>query len=626
MESKDRLEELAALLELERLEEEARGREALAGRSARQLQADGLCLLGLVVEDTRASGAEERLEAVLRRADGLELPFHCLRVGSRVVLSAREADGEEGVAGTVAEVAPAQITVSLDREPAGDLLRCSLTATLTSDDVTLQRMQQALRAVAEVREGRLKELRKVVVLGERPADFDVTAGQVAEWLDAGLDDSQKQAVEHALSARHVALIHGPPGTGKTRTAVEVIRQSLLREQRVLATAPSNIAVDNLLERMAAAGVAVLRIGHPARMRAHLRKHGFDERVTAAVDPEVSRHLRAEERSLQAQLGRAQRGFRELREQLRDVCRDLRTLHRDARSRVLEDAQVVLATCAGAASQLLARERFDLVVIDEAAQCLEPLAYVPMQKAPRLVMAGDHQQLPPTVLSAEAERKGLGRSLFERVAARADSAAADHPARMLRVQYRMHRLLMDFLSDLLYDGRLEAHPSVAEHTLPGLPPLLFVDTAGTGFDDRRHGEGESHENPGEARLLVEHLRERVLAAAGLTAADVAVITPYSGQVELLRRELAGLQGLEVDTVDGFQGREKEAVLVSLVRSNPEGEIGFLADIRRMNVAMSRARRHLWVTGDSATLARHPFYAAFSAYCEEQGAYDSAWSYL
>ena len=296
--------------------------------------------------------------------------------------------------------------------------------------------------------------------------------------------------------------------------------------------------------------------------------------------------------------------------------------------VLDRATVLCCTTTGLDSEILGQRQFDLAVIDEACQSTEPGCWIPLLRCDRLVLAGDHCQLPPTVVSPEAVRAGFDVSLLERLMTR-DGARI---SRRLDVQYRMHQAIMEFSSEQFYDGALQADPTVAGHLLCELPgvaacplterPLEFIDTAGAGYDEQLEPDGESRLNPSEAELVLRQVQ--ALLAAGLPAGGLAVIAPYAAQVRLLRSRLGEqVAGLEIDTVDGFQGREKEAVVISLVRSNTAGEIGFLADVRRMNVALTRARRKLIVIGDSATIGGHPFYGQLLEYFERQGAYRTVW---
>jgi ATP-dependent RNA/DNA helicase IGHMBP2 len=293
--------------------------------------------------------------------------------------------------------------------------------------------------------------------------------------------------------------------------------------------------------------------------------------------------------------------------------EARQLEDRAEAAVLDRAEVILATLTGLESRTLSGRKFDLAVVDEATQAVEPAAYLALLKADRAVLAGDHKQLPPTVLSPDAQE--LAVSLFERL-------AAAHPEAMVTLaeQHRMNERIMRYPSDALYQGKLRAHPSVAQHAIDDLP-LELIDTAGRGFEEETPPGSESKVNPGEAELAAGEVRR--LLAAGVRAQDIALISPYDGQVQKLRQILADQPELEIDTVDGFQGREKEAVVLSLVRSNDSGELGFVADIRRINVALTRARKKLVVIGDSATVGRHPFHAGLVQYAESIGAWRSAW---
>ena len=336
--------------------------------------------------------------------------------------------------------------------------------------------------------------------------------------------------------------------------------------------------------------------------------------------------RAKTRASRGASGRDER--RQMYREARDLTRDARRQIALAEAAVLGRARVVCVTAAGAASRSLKGEAFDLLVLDESTQAPDPIAMVPMLLCERVVMAGDPMQLPPTIIDPEAGRAGLGVTAFERLVARDASSV-----RMLNVQHRMHVEIMRFPSEQMYDGRLVAADAVAGHTLEDLGvapdplrpgPLVFVDTAGKGWEETRGSEFDpSTSNPEQAHRVAAEAR-RVLSR-GVPPGDLAVIAPYHAQVRALRvllepeREL----GLEIATVDGFQGREKEAVIVDLVRSNPDAEIGFLGDVRRMNVAMTRARRLLLVVGDSATVGGHAFYGAFLEAVEARGAYVSAW---
>jgi predicted DNA helicase len=414
--------------------------------------------------------------------------------------------------------------------------------------------------------------------------------------------------------------------------VELIRRAIRRGEKVLACAPSNLAVDNIFERLLAAGERAVRLGHPARVMADLRAHTLDLLVEDHPDVRLARKLVKEAMGLFRQAGRYTRakplpGARqETRLEARSLLADARRLEAQAVEHILDTADVLCATTTALDSELLGRRRFDLGVIDEACQSTEPGCWVPLPWCHRVVLAGDHCQLPPTVVSPEAAAEGLGVSLFERLM----GLHSQSIARQLTVQYRMHGAIMNFSSQEFYEANLQADPSVREHVLAGLSgvaatestqsPLEFIDTAGASFDEELEPDGESRLNRQEAALVCRKVQG--LLDCGVAPGDIAVIAPYAAQVRLLREQLSA-SGVEIDSVDGFQGREKEAVVISLVRSNPQAEIGFLQDVRRMNVAMTRARRKLLVVGDSATLSNHPFYRRMIEYFDALGAYRTVW---
>jgi predicted DNA helicase len=408
--------------------------------------------------------------------------------------------------------------------------------------------------------------------------------------------------------------------------VEVVRAAVARGERVLAAAPSNLAVDNLVERLAAAGIDGVRVGHPARLLPSVLDHALEARVARHESARIAAGLAEQAFALRrdARKRKQRRGpgrFSEAREaerEARALLAEARALEDRAEQDVLSRAPVVLATLTSLDGPALAARAFDLAVVDEATQSVEPAAYLALLRAGRAVLAGDHLQLAPTILSADAQAGGLGISLFERLAL----AHGDGAKVTLAEQHRMNERIMRFPSDALYAGALRAHPAVAGHALDGAP-LEVVDTSGRGFEESTPPGSDSRQNEGEAELVAAEV-ERVLAL-GVAPGDVAVISPYGAQVQRLRALLSSRvdEGLEVDTVDGFQGREKDAVVVSLVRANEAGEVGFLADVRRMNVALTRARRKLVVVGDGATVARHPFYAAFFEHAQVTGAWRSAW---
>ena len=595
-------------------ERRRRGTKADAERS-------GETLLDLVITHHEPGLGGRTLLTLVKRNRTLRLPWNRLRVGAPVVLSPEDGDGDSRH-GVVSARRSDSIEVSVDDLPEGDRFRLDL----SPDEITRKRQAAALRAAEKAR-GRTGELRNVL-LGEREPRFS----ELPECeFSAELNPSQQEAVRFALASQDLAIIHGPPGTGKTTTIVDLICQAVDRGHKVLACAPSNTAVDNLLEQLLASRRKVVRVGHPARVDQHLRDFTLDVQAAGHEVMSIARDMLREAEGLFRKAGRFTRAKpapgakQEMRREARRLKADARLLEQQAVESVLDQADVVCATTTFN-EELLGERRFGLAVIDEACQSTEPGCWIPVLRAERVVLAGDHCQLPPTVLSTQAAREGLAISLLERLVAH----YGDSVTRQLDVQYRMHSHIMQFSSEQFYGGTLEADATVASHLLHDLPivkpspltaePVTFIDTAGTDWNEELEPDGESKRNPDEGAFVLRKVRK--LHAAGLNPRDMAVITPYAAQVRWLREQWDS-DDLEIDTVDGFQGREKEAVLISCVRSNSTGEIGFLADMRRMNVALTRARRKLIVVGDSATLGGHEFYAAMLSYFESIGAYQTIW---
>jgi superfamily I DNA and/or RNA helicase len=583
----------------------------------------GETLVDMVIAEQKLGVGGRYVLRFVKRSLGRPLPWNRLRVGSPVLVS-DESDVGEYLPGVVSNRNQQSIDVSLDQWPEGDRFRIDMSA----DEVTRQRQMSAMKIIEQAK-GRVAALRDILLLDREPA-FD----EEKEWeLADHLNDSQKAAVRFALTARDVSIVHGPPGTGKTTTVIEIIRQAVLRGQKVLACAPSNTGVDNLLERLIPLGIPVVRIGHPARVHEMLQQHTLDALIENDEAMDLVKDYLKEAERLSKQANRYTRskpmpGYRQnLREEIRDLREAAKRLERQVSEGILDHADVVCATTTFDPS-VLGDRHFDLAVIDEACQSTEPGVWPVVTRANRLILAGDHCQLPPTVLSAEAAAEGFAVSMMERLVLTTGSKLT----RQLKIQYRMHQAIMGFSSQEFYDNTLVADPRVVSHLLADLPnlvtddltdsPLLFIDSAGANWEEQLEPDGESKFNPDEGRLLLRLLEQ--LLDDGLSPKEIAVIAPYAAQVRWLR-DHCNESRVEIDTVDGFQGREKEAVLISLVRSNNTGEIGFLGDKRRMNVAMTRARRKLLMIGDSATLGQHDFFSRLLAYFEQQGSYKSVWEY-
>lgn len=623
-------DDLLNLLQLERSEQRSRLEELRETLPLAELESRGLVLLNLEVTDD-AVGLGGRFLLTFAREDRRWLPRR-LDVGELVEVRPRRTEEVEPARGVVSRAARHELQVAFDRSPPQWIGEGLLRLDLVPNDVTFDRATSAVRRVRGWEKGKERD-RREVLLGNAEARFERPPKLTPV---RPLNPEQQDAVARALAAEDFFLVHGPPGTGKSTVLSEVARHAAASGARILATAASNAAVDHLLELCLEQGIPSIRVGHPARVLPHLAEHTLDLKVEDHPDRQVSRELFEEAYSLfgyanrQRKQGRSRERFSNARassSEAKQLLDEARALEKKAIRAVLSRAQVVCATLSSLDSNVIAGEEFDLALVDEATQAIEPLTLIAFLRAPKVILAGDHKQLPPTVLSPQAARRGLSRSLFERL-------LEDHGEgvkRMLAEQYRMHQQIMSFPSREMYGGGLRAHPSVAERLLtevltPGAqldaPPVLFLDTAGKGFEDEKAQSSDSRLNPGEAALVAQRARE--LLGLGLDPAELAIIAPYSAQAAHLR-ELVDDPRVEIDTVDAFQGREKDAVLLSLTRSNAEGAIGFLSDLRRMNVAITRPRRHLFVVGDSATLGGEPFYARFIETTQAEGGYRSAWEW-
>ncbi|RZN39837.1 MAG: IGHMBP2 family helicase [Methanophagales archaeon ANME-1-THS] len=658
MDENEYVTHFTGLVELEREEQMRVHEEEMRRLSGREREEKGRAFLKMKGKSQGLGLGGKHLVRFRKQHDGVALPETEIEVGDLVLVShAGTAPWDEAnPLGTVAERTLYALTVAFDDAPPDFVYRKDLRIDLFVNDVTFQRMMGAIKKFK-----RLSQSRKDILLGATRPSFGTK--KKLEFFNPALNTSQREAVLRSLAAEDFFLIHGPPGTGKTITCVEVIMQLIKRGMRVLAAADSNVAVDNLVERLDTLGVDVVRIGHPARVIPSLRKRSLDyliqhdpdyikaqelrerahrlkERMKGVIVPEQRwrRGLSDEAIIAFAREGRTVRGipveklkgmrrWLTVKQRIDKLFSIARELERSAINGIIEDAEVICATNSTAGSELLKGERFDYAIIDEATQATEPSSLIVLLKAERFIMAGDHKQLPPTILNEEAASGSLSKSLFERLL----EVHGDKVRVMLDVQYRMNEEIAAFPSSEFYGGKLRAHERVKSQTLKDVipkshqgafepddvQPLVFIDTGGSAeFRERTRRGSTSKENVAEAKL-VRDIAERVLSL-GIRPEEMAIISPYDDQVSLIKT-LLPVDGLEIKTVDGFQGREKEVVIVSFVRSNKSGEIGFLRDLRRLNVSITRAKRKLVLIGDSTTLATDECYKRLIESAKERGAY-------
>jgi len=433
-----------------------------------------------------------------------------------------------------------------------------------------------------------------------------------------LNPTQEQAVNEVLRAKDVAVVHGPPGTGKTTTLVEAIRETLMRESQVLVCAQSNMAVDWISEKLVDRGINVLRIGNPTRVNDKMLSFTYERRFEGHPDYPQLWALRKAIRDLRSHRRRGDEKYHQRLESLKSRVTELEIR---INSELFGEARVIASTLVGAANRLLDGQKYATLFIDEAAQALEAACWIPLRRVSRVVLAGDHCQLPPTVKSIAALKAGLGKTLMERI-------VETHPeaVTLLKIQYRMNDDIMRFSSNYFYDGQVESAPEVRFRGILDLDtPMVWIDTSEfdlpkdspVDFKEQFVGESYGRVNPAEAEvtlMALQHYFSKIGKQRLLDERiDVGIISPYRAQVQLLRRLLMKREYfkpfrrmISVNTVDGFQGQERDVIVISLVRSNDEGQIGFLRDLRRMNVAITRARMKVIILGDRQTLTRHPFY--------------------
>ena len=483
------------------------------------------------------------------------------------------------------------------------------------DDTSYKTMFAALREVAEAKGNRTARLREVL-LGKAPALRRETGPVRFPWLNV----SQEKAVNQVLCAKEVAVVHGPPGTGKTTTLVEAVYETLHRENQVMVSAQSNTAVDWIAEKLVDRGIPVLRIGNPTRVNDKMLAFTYERRFEAHSDYPELWQIR---KTIREMTGRLRKSGREDRERLHNQLTKLRVRATGLEIRIdtelFTEARVIACTLVGAASRVLERKRFSSLFIDEAAQAIEAACWMAISRADRVILAGDHCQLPPTIKCIEAARGGLGRTLLEKVVLHKPETVS-----LLKIQYRMHEDIMRFPSRWFYHDELEAAPEVKYRGILDFDtPASWIDTSELDLQEKAVAEGTGRLNTGEAELLVRELKnymERIGIRRILEEhIDFGVISPYRAQVHYLRHLLKKepffrpcRRLITVHTVDGFQGQERDVIMISLVRANEKGQIGFLRDLRRMNVAITRARMKLLILGEAVTLTRHPFYRELYEY--------------
>lgn len=639
----EQLGELAEALVNEQREEEKRLAAVIEGKSLRVRRSEGVTWSPVSIEDQDFTfGGRVRLMVKMQHNAGLSGAF---RTGSPVSMYQANESGAPQVPaevriGIVRKANAASLEIILDGTPlAAAETHERWTLDARSDDRTFQRMARALSHWINTDDEGEQGIRNALLdNGALPEVVKHELPQTSLTGPPSAINAQQQAwLTDALNEPVLSLLHGPPGTGKTTALLAYVFEMVHRKKRLLLTAPSNAAVDLLVAGCAERGISAVRMGHPMRLSDEVQRFGLDMLVEADPEYKQVRDLRKRAKKAWQIVDRFHRNFGSEQRSERAAARhDAKSLQKEAfelerfiAERIIRQAHVVCATLSGSASEALATEKFDCVIIDESGQAMLPAALIAMRKSNRYILAGDPHQLPPVIKSDKARKMGLDESALARFM-RSKSCA--ERITLLTEQYRMHPDIMAPSSEWFYEGRLQAAPEMLLHALPDIlrSPWTFIDSAGCGFDEEKEEGSASTFNAAEAEFVLQRTLEILQACPDF---QVGVIAPYRAQVAELMRQFDALgvqagmrERVEFATVDAFQGQERDAIVISLTRSNSEGEVGFLKEYRRTNVAMTRAKHHLLMIGDGATLGSDSFYRQLIERAEESRAYFSAWEWL
>ena len=616
---------LQELLKIEKAEDQNQFVLQTANASTSEKRANGLTWYPIAIRGTELNRADYIIVEIERTTH--QDIVHQFRNGASAVLFSNHDPKNDRIEGVINFQYNNRIKITLKTDELPDWTRDGkLGLDLLFDDNSYHEMEKALQEAQSNKEGNLD-----VLLNLKAPTFKPQPSFTRNFEQ--LNTAQNQAVQQIIAANELAIIHGPPGTGKTTTLVQAIK-TLVKEhhEKILVVAPSNVAVDFLSEKLDKEGLNVLRIGNPSRVTESLLNLTLEAKMKDHDLTKENKRLKKQAQEFKNMAHKYKRSFgkaeREQRKALFDeahrIMKDVEKTEEYLIEDIVKSTQVITATLVGSNHYTIKNLKFDTVFIDEAGQALEPACWIPILKADKVVLAGDHCQLSPTIKSEIAKNKGLGETLLEK-------SIANHPeaVTLLEEQYRMNTEIMGFSSKYFYKNRLIAHESVAKNRLfEGDAPFTLIDTAGCGFEEKL--EGTSSTNPEEAALLIKYLANFLSEATIDFAPSIGIISPYKQQINILKTLVENdeslkpwLNNIAVNTIDSFQGQEKDLILISLVRSNKQGEIGFLADERRMNVAMTRAKKKLVMVGDSATLGNNKFFAELITYTEEIGGYLSAW---
>ncbi len=630
---------LINLLKTEREEDHAQYRKLTEQSSVAERRANGLTWYPIAIRGSEMSRGDY-LTVEVERTTHQDIS-HQMRFGMPAVFFGNYDPTKDRIEGTISHQSGNKLKITLKTDELPDFARdAKLGIDLLFDDNSYDEMFDALKLANDISDKPEGNLVRVLT-GEKQPSFNENLPKISI---PKLNASQQLAVHKILTANELAVVHGPPGTGKTTTLVQAIKALIKQDHKqILVVAPSNTAVDLLSEKLSEEGLNVLRVGNPARVDERLQSLTLDSKMAEHPMIKNAKTLKKQANEYKNMAHKYKRSFgkseRDQRKALFDEAHKIMKEVGNTEQYIIDDlvakAQVITATLVGSNHYTIRNVKFQTVVIDEAGQALEPACWIPILKAQKVILAGDHCQLAPTVKSsvatvAQTSDGNLMKTLLEKCVTLHPEAVT-----LLEEQYRMNEQIMAHSSKVFYKNLLKAHESVAKHLLfENDAPLTFIDTAGCSFDEKL--DGTSSTNPEEAAFLFKHLNlftnELKTHFPVETFPSIGIISPYKQQINILKAQLEHSPDLQeytskisVNTIDSFQGQERDIVYISLTRSNNEGSIGFLSDIRRMNVAMTRARKKLVVIGDSATLSSSGFYADFISYSQEIGGYLSAWEF-
>lgn len=623
-----RYEKLLLAIEKEREQEEAYYRELSKNASIAEKLESGIAWHNVqVVKQQYTIG--EYIELVVERTKQLDEP-HKLKTGAGCMLYHINDERHEYRA-TVSFVRKNKMGVILNAETLqknDDLEKGILGIELIYDERPYRVMKDAIHAVMKSQRKEIVELREGI---DRLDPLKYSSYEYHIGSNSSLNDSQNEAIKLIANCGRLGILHGPPGTGKTTTIVAMVEQLAKQEKRILVCAPSNNAVDLLASKIDSKGVKVCRVGNITRIHDQVSHITIDEKMRNHSDWQHIKKVKIEAAEARKMAGTYKRKFDAAQRAERTAMyRESRELQKWAReleqrliSEILHDSKVVCTTLIGSQHKLLDDIHFDTLIIDEASQGLEPECWAAMLKCNRVILVGDHLQLPPTVKSSEAIALGLETTLLDRM------APVAHYQQMLDTQYRMNDLILEYSNKAYYGGQLKSAPGIGDRTLSNDDAVIsWVDTSGCGFEEQSSTKHRSKWNEGEYFIWREHFLQHKHSYEGQS---IGFISPYAEQVRYVRAQIMEdpeYDGLDitVDSIDGFQGQEKDIIYLSLVRSNEDGEIGFLKDQRRLNVALTRAKMKLVIIGDVATLSSSDAYMKLLDHVEKKGLYQSGWEYM